>query len=133
MKKKWTEEDILKVLDIIRTLDVVSFSTPISSNPEQDDTELGDFILDNKPGPQEIAEASDLRRLLNEAVTQLNPREQRVIQLRYGLLDGKFRTLDEIAELYGVCRQRIEQVEKKGLKRLNWLLKVKYKLKRENL
>lgn len=132
MSKQWTEEEVLKVMDIMRTLDVQSLSTPIGKGDEKD-FELGDIIVDNGPGPQELVEHADMIRILNKALTYLKPREQLIIQMRYGLKDGVFRTLDECGEHFGVTRERIRQVEMKAMKKLKWVIKCKFKLRRCDL
>lgn len=135
MKKRWTEEDVLKILAIMKSVDTRSLNDKVTSNAtgKFEDTELQDIIMDDQPGPQEIAEQNDLNRILNKAVDFLKPREKLIIVLRYGLKDGKCRTLEEVANMYHVTRERIRQVEAKALKRLAWIIKHKFKLKRGDL
>lgn len=131
MSKKWTEEEVLRIMTLIRNLDVDSLNRLVGEEDGQ--VELGTFVLDSNPGPQELAEKADRNRILNEIVATLNPRERQVITLRYGLKDGKFRTLDEVGAMYGVSRERIRQIESKALNRLKWLILCKYKLKKGDL
>lgn len=129
MSKQWTEEEVLKIMDLMRSLDVDSLNRLVGDGAENEQVELGHFIEDPNPGPQELAEMSDRNRILNEAVSKLNAREMQIITLRYGLKDGKFRTLDEVGAIYGVTRERVRQVETRAIKKLKWILKCKYKLK----
>lgn len=132
MNKQWTEQDVLKLMEIMRNLDVQSLNTPVQSEMDRTQSEIGDFIMDNGPGPQEIVEQKDKIALLNKAVALLPPREQLIIQLRYGLKDGKYRTLEECGAEFGVTRERIRQIETKALHKLKWIIKCKYKLKQED-
>ncbi len=95
----------------------VSLETPIGDTG--DSGELADFIPDrNLPSPEELAGQSLLREQINRVLESLSPRERRVIELRFGLLDGRSRTLDEVGMQFGVTRERIRQIEKKALARL---------------
>ena len=133
MAKRWTEQDVLKIMALMYTMEVDSLNRLIGNDIEDERNELGTFIEDPGPGPQEIVEASDRIRLLNKVVEELSPREQRIIKLRYGLEDGQFKTLDEIGNMYGVTRERVRQVEMKAIKKLKWIIQHKYKLKQEDL
>ena len=95
----------------------VSLETPIGNTG--DSGELADFIPDrNLPSPEELAGQSLLKEQINIVLESLSPRERRVIELRFGLLDGRSRTLDEVGVQFGVTRERIRQIEKKALARL---------------
>lgn len=131
MAKKWTVEEVLNVLSIMRMTEVESLNKLVGDCEKQ--MELGEMIMDPNPGPQEIAEASDRNRILREAVSMLKPREQMVIGLRYGLIDGKFHTLDECGKQFSLTRERIRQIEMRGIKKLKWIIKCKYKLKETDL
>lgn len=133
MTKRWTEQDVLKIMALMENMEVDSLNRLVGNSAEDEQTELGNFVEDFGPGPQEIAEREDTIRLLNKAVEELGPREQRIIKLRYGLEDGQFKTLDEIGDMYGVTRERIRQVEMKAIKKLKWIIQHKYKLKQEDL
>jgi RNA polymerase primary sigma factor len=132
-KKPWTEDDVLKIMAIMRNLDAMSLNEPISNETEKTITELGDMIEDTGPGPQELLEQKDRVALLRQAVKYLKPREQMIITMRYGLLDGNFKTLDECGQYFGVSRERIRQVETKAIRKLKWVIKCKYKLKWEDV
>ncbi|WRP15805.1 RNA polymerase sigma factor RpoD [Geochorda subterranea] len=94
----------------------VSLETPIG---EEEDSHLGDFIEDQEaPAPPEAASASMLREQLENVLDTLNPREEKVLRLRFGLDDGKQRTLEEVGQVFGVTRERIRQIEAKALRKL---------------
>ncbi|MFQ6057697.1 MAG: RNA polymerase sigma factor RpoD [Anaerolineae bacterium] len=86
---------------------------------EEKDSELGDFIEDEDlPPPAEVASHHLLREEIEEVLTSLTPREARVLQLRFGLTDGRSHTLKEVGEKFGVTRERIRQIETEALRRL---------------
>ena len=96
--------------------DPVSLETPIG---EEDDSHLGDFIQDDdSPAPQEAAAYTLLREQLEEVMNTLTPREAKVLKLRFGLEDGKARTLEEVGKEFDVTRERIRQIEAKALRKL---------------
>ena len=93
-------------------------SLDISVNDEGD-TSMGDLIGDDKAiSPEAAAAQAMLRQHIEEALEELNPKEQEVLRLRFGLNDGRERTLDEIGKKFGVTRERIRQIEAKALKKL---------------
>jgi RNA polymerase primary sigma factor len=86
---------------------------------EEKDSELGDFIEDEDlPTPSDVASHRLLREEIEEVLTSLTPREARVLQLRFGLTDGRSHTLKEVGEKFGVTRERIRQIETEALQRL---------------
>ena len=94
----------------------VSLETPIG---EEEDSHLGDFIPDDDaPSPSEIAAYTLLREQLDEIIETLTPREAKVLRLRFGLEDGKARTLEEVGKEFNVTRERIRQIEAKALRKL---------------
>ena len=96
--------------------DPVSLETPIG---EEDDSHLGDFIQDDdSPAPQDAAAYTLLREQLEEVMKTLTPREAKVLKLRFGLEDGKSRTLEEVGNEFNVTRERIRQIEAKALRKL---------------
>ena len=96
--------------------DPVSLETPVG---EEDDSHLGDFIQDdNAKSPGDIVTTSMLREQLASVLSTLTPREQRVLILRYGLEDGKPRTLEDVGKVFVVTRERIRQIEAKALRKL---------------
>ena len=96
--------------------DPVSLETPIG---EEDDSHLGDFIQDDdSPAPQDAAAYTLLKEQLEEVMKTLTPREAKVLKLRFGLEDGKSRTLEEVGKEFQVTRERIRQIEAKALRKL---------------
>ena len=94
----------------------VSLETPIG---EEEDSHLGDFIPDDDaPSPSELAAYTLLREQLDEIIETLTPREAKVLRLRFGLEDGKARTLEEVGKEFQVTRERIRQIEAKALRKL---------------
>ena len=106
-----------KVREIIRIAqDPVSLETPIG---EEEDSHLGDFIPDEDAvAPADEACNSVLRQMLGEVLDTLTEREKRVIILRFGLIDGRQRTLEEVGQEFQVTRERIRQIETKALRKL---------------
>ena len=96
--------------------DPVSLETPIG---EEQDSHLGDFIQDeDSPAPHDAASYTMLREQLEEVMNTLTPREAKVLKLRFGLEDGKSRTLEEVGKEFNVTRERIRQIEAKALRKL---------------
>lgn len=94
----------------------VSLETPIG---EEEDSHLGDFIEDDDaPAPAEAASFLLLKEQLEEVLKTLAPREEKVLRLRFGLDDGRARTLEEVGQEFGVTRERIRQIEAKALRKL---------------
>ena len=106
-----------KVMEIQKIAqDPVSLETPIG---EEDDSHLGDFIQDeDSPAPHDAASYTLLREQLEEVMNTLTPREAKVLRLRFGLEDGKARTLEEVGKEFDVTRERIRQIEAKALRKL---------------
>ena len=107
------EEKIREILKI--ALDPVSLETPIG----EEDSHLGDFIPDEDiPAPVEATSHIMLKEQLAEVLDTLTPREAKVLQLRFGLIDGRQRTLEEVGREFNVTRERIRQIESKALRKL---------------
>ncbi len=106
-----------KVREIVKVAQLpVSLETPIS---EEEDSHLGDFIEDrNALPPVDAASKQLLKEQIDEVLACLTPREQRVLQLRFGLEDGRSRTLEEVGQEFNVTRERIRQIEAKALRKL---------------
>lgn len=106
-----------KVMEIQKIAqDPVSLETPIG---EEDDSHLGDFIQDDdSPAPHDSAAYTLLKEQLEEVMQTLTPREAKVLKLRFGLEDGKARTLEEVGKEFMVTRERIRQIEAKALRKL---------------
>ncbi len=111
------EISVEKVMEIQKIAqDPVSLETPIG---EEDDSHLGDFIQDDdSPAPQDAAAYTMLKEQLEEVMNTLTPREAKVLKLRFGLEDGKARTLEEVGKEFDVTRERIRQIEAKALRKL---------------
>lgn len=104
-------EEILKI-----AMDPISLETPVG---EEDDTHLGDFIKDNKSEvPADAAAYTLLQEQLDEVMQTLTDREKKVLALRFGLEDGRSRTLEEVGKEFHVTRERIRQIEAKALRKL---------------
>ena len=106
-----------KVREIIKIAqEPVSLETPIG---EEEDSHLGDFIADDDaPAPENIASTAMLQTHLEEVLHTLTPREEKVLRLRFGLDDGKTRTLEDVGKEFNVTRERIRQIEAKALRKL---------------
>ena len=106
-----------KVREIMKVAqDPVSLETPIG---EEEDSHLGDFIPDeDSPAPAEAATRTLLREQLIEVLHTLTPREEQVLTLRFGLEDGRQRTLEEVGKVFNITRERIRQIEAKALRKL---------------
>ena len=114
---KEMDMSVEKVMEIQKIAqDPVSLETPIG---EEDDSHLGDFIQDeDSPAPHDAASYTLLREQLEEVMNTLTPREAKVLKLRFGLEDGKARTLEEVGKEFDVTRERIRQIEAKALRKL---------------
>ena len=114
---KEMEISVEKVVEIQKIAqDPVSLETPIG---EEDDSHLGDFIQDDdSPAPQDSVAYTLLKEQLEEVMGTLTPREAKVLKLRFGLEDGKARTLEEVGKEFKVTRERIRQIEAKALRKL---------------
>jgi len=114
---KEMEMSVEKVMEIQKIAqDPVSLETPIG---EEDDSHLGDFIPDDdSPAPHDSAAYTLLKEQLEEVMNTLTPREAKVLKLRFGLEDGKARTLEEVGREFMVTRERIRQIEAKALRKL---------------
>ena len=106
-----------RVREIMKVaLDPVSLETPIG---EEEDSHLGDFIPDeDTPSPSESASTTILREVIERELNTLTPREAHVIKLRFGLYDGRSRTLEEVGKEFDITRERIRQIESKALRKL---------------
>lgn len=106
-----------KIRDIRRySQEPLSLDTPIG---EEEDSRLGDFIPDDDtPTPAEAASALMMREAIERELHTLTPREEQVIKLRYGLIDGRARTLEEVGQEFEITRERIRQIEAKALRKL---------------
>ena len=108
------EDKVRRVLEASRL--PVSLEQPVG---DDGDSVLGDFIEDERStAPLEHATEHLLREQLDEVLCKLDERERRIIELRYGLGDGKYRTLEEVGKEFGITRERIRQIESKVLRKL---------------
>ena len=106
-----------KVREVMKiSQDPVSLETPIG---EEDDSHLGDFVEDkNTLSPEEYATNEILKEEIRNVLKTLQPREQQVLELRFGLIDGTCYTLEEVGKKFNVTRERIRQIEAKALRKL---------------
>jgi len=111
------EIPVEKVREVIKiSQDPVSLETPIG---EEDDSHLGDFIKDERSlSPEEYATNEILKEEIQSVLATLQPREQQVLELRFGLIDGTCYTLEEVGKRFNVTRERIRQIEAKALRKL---------------
>jgi RNA polymerase primary sigma factor len=115
-----SEQTGIAVIKVERLLRIsrypVSLERPVG---DDGDTEFGDFIEDeDSPAPTDVAYQRLLREALEEVMTALTPREARILRLRFGLKDGRYHTLEEVGEKFGLTRERIRQIEHQALDRL---------------
>jgi RNA polymerase primary sigma factor len=112
-------EDIVKVKQIIKiSQDTISLETSVGDD-DDDDSPLSDFIEDVKnASPSHVAGVELLREYIQEAITQLSPREQKILEMRFGLSDGVTHTLEEVGREFDVTRERIRQIEAKALEKI---------------
>ena len=125
LNREPSEEELAKKMnmsiDKVREIykisqDPVSLETPIG---EEDDSHLGDFIKDERNlSPEEFATNEMLKDEISQVLETLTEREEKVLRLRFGLEDGKPRTLEEVGQMFGVTRERIRQIEAKALRKL---------------
>ena len=106
-----------KVVEVMRVAqDLVSLEAPVG---EEEDSHIGDFIKDDtQQDPEDAASMSMLKEQLENALYTLTPREMDVLRLRYGLVDGRNHTLEEVGQQFNVTRERIRQIEAKALRKL---------------
>ncbi|HEY7035756.1 MAG TPA: RNA polymerase sigma factor RpoD [Thermomicrobiales bacterium] len=125
LEREPTQEEIARAMDISddkvrQVLDVsrhpVSLEAPVG---QEGDAFLGDFIEDESmPQPLELASQQLLKSQISDALNKLTDRERKIIVLRFGLEDGRFRTLEEVGREFGITRERIRQIEAKALRKL---------------
>jgi RNA polymerase primary sigma factor len=125
LEREPTQEEIARAMDISddkvrQVLDVsrhpISLEAPVG---QEGDAFLGDFIEDESmPQPLELASQQLLKSQISDALNKLTDREKKIIVLRFGLEDGRFRTLEEVGREFGITRERIRQIEAKALRKL---------------
>ena len=113
--------DVAKIKEanlIMEKTNLISLETPIKSDGDREDAVIGDFIPSTDDDPEEFAYKMALEETIKEVLATLNPREQKVLELRFGLNDNKIITLDEIGQMLGVTRERIRQIENKAIRKI---------------
>ncbi len=125
LEREPTQEEVARALDIgidkvRQVLDVSRHPVSLEAPVGQDgDAFLGDFIEDDSmPAPLDLASQQLLKSQISDSLQKLTDRERRIIELRYGLLDGRYRTLEEVGREFGITRERIRQIEAKALRKL---------------
>ncbi len=108
------EDKVAEILQIAQQ-DPLSLDSPIG---DEDDTSMADFIPDKGAAPLDVAARKLLTKAVSEVLDELNEREAEVVKLRFGLIDGRPRTLEEVGREFGVTRERIRQIESKTLAKL---------------
>ncbi len=113
-REKYSQERVRDIMKVLQ--EPISLETPIG---EEEDSHLGDFIEDSDAiAPAEAASSLLLREKMEDVLQYLTSREKKVLQLRFGLEDGRPRTLEEVGQEFGVTRERIRQIEAKALRKL---------------
>lgn len=127
---KYLNIDVAKIEEaklITEKTNLISLDTPIKSDGDREDSVIGNFIPSTDDDPEEIAYKMALEETIKEVLATLTPREQKVLELRFGLNDNKIFTLDEIGQMLSVTRERIRQIENKAIR------KIKVPVRRKNL
>ncbi len=110
----FSEDKLRRTMDAARS--TISLETPVG---EEGEHVLGDLIADDRlMAPADLADASLLRQQIDEVLQKLPERERKILQLRYGLKDGRYRTLEEVGVEFGITRERIRQIEAEALRKL---------------
>ena len=119
------EESVEKIRHIIKiSQETISLETPVGGNDEE--SNLGEFVKDKKTiSPNQMAARKLLQNRLKEILVDLSPREQRILEMRFGLKDGITHTLEEVGKEFGVTRERIRQIEAKSLEKIRQHKKIK--------
>ena len=97
---------------------LVSLENPIKTDGDSDESVIGDFISSTDDNPEELAYKGALADTVKEVCSTLTPREQKVLEMRFGFADGKIYTLEEVGDMFGVTRERIRQIENKAIRTL---------------
>ena len=111
-------EKVEYIQQLIAMSKLESLDRPVSGADEDDYVAFGNFVADTSPGPDEILAEKLLNEKLVKMVNTLRPRERIILTLRYGLQDGKCRTLEEIGKMYNITRERIRQIEEHAINKL---------------
>jgi RNA polymerase primary sigma factor len=113
-------EDIKKIRHIIDiSQDTVSIETSITNKSDDKESTLADFIEDKKTAsPVRLIQLELLKNYIEEIISELQPREKKILEMRFGLTDGVTHTLEEVGQEFGVTRERIRQIEAKALDKI---------------
>ncbi|KKU10013.1 MAG: RNA polymerase sigma factor [Parcubacteria group bacterium GW2011_GWA1_45_7] len=113
------EEDVEKIHHLMKIdQDTLSLDKPVDED-EGEKTLIGDFVEDDvTPRPDQIVSSKILSEELRKVVESLNPREKKIIEMRFGLIDGVTHTLEEVGKEFGITRERVRQIEAKALERM---------------
>ena len=119
IRKPLTAKDIEYILTLAQ--DTVSLNSPVYNKEGDEDCEFGDLLVDTGPTVEELVIEKDKSTILLEYIEKyLEPREEKIIKMRFGFDDGVFKTLEEVAQTFGVTRERIRQIERKALRKLRY-------------
>lgn len=118
MKKTFTEQEVLKLLQIQNQENFIYLDQLVDASDEKNTTTVQEFIADPSPTPDQIYEEKDLHNTLMKYISKLSPREQIVTVMYYGLNGEEPRTLDAVGKVFGVSRERIRQILNKSQKKL---------------
>ena len=130
-ERKWTAREIEQLMLIAQGCS--SLNERISTNEAEGDAEVGDFVEDTAPNPEELAIQADTARLVEKYMGDyLDPRELKVIKMRYGFETGTPMTLEAVGDYFGVTRERVRQVEMKAINKLRYRF-ARNKINREDL
>lgn len=118
MKKTFTEQEVLKLLQIQNQENFIYLDQLVDASDEKNTTTVQEFIADPSPTPDQIYEEKDLHNTLMKYISKLSPREQIVTVMYYGLNGEEPKTLDAVGKVFGVSRERIRQILNKSQKKL---------------
>lgn len=127
-----TEQKVIELQNLIKMLNVQSLDEPLYTRDGKEVCSIGENIIDPTPTPEEKVIEDEIREDLLKYIDKLPARECKIIRMRYGFETGEFMTLEQIATIYGVTRERIRQLECKALKKLRTIIINKHRIRNIN-